>query len=47
MEVDKNLSPQDIQKKFPEYALLVSDLKKTNDIIINFAIELKRMIDND
>ena len=47
LDVDKNLSPQDIQRNFPEYTLLVSDLKKTNDIIIKYAIELKRIIDKE
>ena len=33
VEKSTNLSPQEIQKDYPEYQLLVDDLKKTNDII--------------
>lgn len=40
------LSPQEIQKEYPEYQSLVTDLKKTNDIMIRYADELKRLIDN-
>ena len=45
-EDSKNLSPQEIQKGFPEYQSLVNDLKKTNDIMIKYAGELKRLIDD-
>ena len=43
----KGMTPQEIQRKFPEYDLLVSNLKQTNDIMIKYAIELKRLIDNE
>lgn len=43
----ENSTPQDIQKEFPEYQELVGDLKKTNDIMIKYAEELKRLIDNE
>lgn len=43
----KGMTPQEIQRKFPEYDLLVSNLKKTNEIMIKYAIELKRLIDNE
>ena len=46
LENNKKLSPQDIQKKFPEYPTLVDDIKATNDIMISYAAELKRIIDN-
>lgn len=46
LEKNKDMSPQDIQKKFPEYQALVDDLKATNDIMINYASELKRIIDS-
>ena len=46
VEKSTNLSPQEIQKDYPEYQLLVDDLKKTNDIMIGYANELKRLIDN-
>ena len=42
----KELAPQDIQKNFPDYQNLVDDLKVTNDIMIKYALELKRMVDN-
>ena len=46
LEQNSDLAPQDIQKKFPEYQALVDDLRTTNDIMINYASELKRLIDN-
>lgn len=45
LDDNENLSPQEIQKKFPEYQLLVNDLKKTNEMMIKYAAELKRLID--
>lgn len=39
------LDPQNIQKNYPEYDTLVNDLKKTNGIMIKYASELKRLID--
>ena len=47
LEENKNLSPQEIQKQFPEYEILVNDLKKTNVIMMNYADELKRLIDDN
>lgn len=47
LEKDKDLSPQELQKKFPEYKNLVTDLKKTNEIMLNYANQLKRLIDNE
>lgn len=44
---DATLSPQEVQGSFPEYVLLVEDLKKTNDIMIKYADELKRLIDSN
>lgn len=38
-----NASPQEIQKKFPEYQLLTEDLKRINDQMIQFANELRRL----
>ena len=46
-ENNKNLSPQDLQKKFPEYQALINDLKKTNTIMMKYVDELKRLIDNE
>lgn len=45
-ETDKAKSPQEIQKGFPEYQDLVEDLQRTNDIMIKYAAELKRLIDD-
>lgn len=42
----EDLSPQDIQKKFPEYKDLINDLKAVNDIMINYISELKRLVDS-
>lgn len=44
---DLQLSPQELQRRFPEYESLVSDLKKTNEIMISFENELKRFIDDE
>ena len=35
-EKNQDMTPQEIQKMYPEYQELVSDLKKTNEIMINF-----------
>lgn len=42
---DATATPQEIQRTYPEYQLLIDDLKKTNDIMIKYADELKRLID--
>lgn len=42
----EKMSPQEIQREFPEYQALINDLKKTNDIMIKYTCELKRLIDN-
>lgn len=47
LESNENLSPQELQKNFPEYEELVNDLKKTNTIMMRYADELKRLIDNE
>lgn len=44
-ENTSNELPQDIQKRCPDYELLVQDLRKTNEIMINYATELKRIVD--
>lgn len=41
---NKNLSPQEIQKKFPEYETLVNDIKEVNKIIIAYASLLKKIV---
>lgn len=35
-EKNRGMSPQDIQKKFPDYQLLISDLKSVNDNLIKY-----------
>lgn len=47
LDRNPNASPQDIQKEFPEYQSLISDLRKTNEIMINYANELKRLFDKE
>lgn len=44
-EKNQDMTPQEIQKMYPEYQELVSDLKKTNEIMINFSKELRKIID--
>lgn len=46
LENNKSLSPQELQKQFPEYDVLVNDLKRTNAIMMKYANELKRLIDD-
>lgn len=47
-EIEKSennlLSPQEIQKKYPDYDELVNDLKNVNQILIGYSIELKKLI---
>jgi len=40
---NSNISPQDIQKNFPEYNELVKDLKDTNILMVRFAQELRKL----
>lgn len=42
----KNLSPQEIQRLFPQYEELTKDLLRVNRAIIQYRLELKRMIDH-
>lgn len=44
-EGSEALNPQEKQREFPEYQSLVDDLKKANSIMIKYADELKRLID--
>ena len=43
---EREKSPQELQKEFPDYQLLVKDLSAANKILGNYANELKRIIDN-
>jgi len=40
----KNKSPQDIQKNFPEFKVLISDMKRVNKELILYAKELKKIV---
>jgi hypothetical protein len=40
----KETCPQDCQRKFPDYALLVEDIKKVNSQLIQYAGELEKII---
>lgn len=43
-EDNKGLSPQEVQKKYKKYDELVIDLKETNQKMLQFADELKKLI---
>jgi len=40
-----NMTPQDLQKEYPEYKDLIKDLCKVNEQLIQYSKELKRLID--
>ncbi len=37
-------TPQEIQKKFPEYDELIKDLKKTNELLVDFSNQLREFL---
>lgn len=41
----KTITPQELQKKYPEYQALVADLSRINQQMISYASELKRLVD--
>lgn len=41
----KTITPQELQKKYPEYQDLVDDLSRINQQMISYAAELKRLVD--
>lgn len=41
----KEKSPQELQKEFPEYDELISDMLKVNTQLISYAHELKKLLD--
>ena len=45
LENDTLSSPQSIQQNYPEYQQIVEEIKATNLLMINYAKELKRLID--
>lgn len=44
LEKDKNKSPQEIQKEFPEYVVLVKDIKKVNKIMQEYRDSLEKIV---
>jgi hypothetical protein len=40
------LSPQDIQKQFPEYDKLIADLKRVNTEFMAFAVDLRKLAES-
>ena len=43
-EENKDKSPQEIQRKFPDYDELVSSIKEVNQLLIQYANELRKFI---
>lgn len=41
----KDLTPQELQKQYPEYLDLIADMKQINQQMIIYAEELKRLVD--
>jgi hypothetical protein len=41
---NKNLSPQEIQKKYPDFVKLVASMKAVNLILVNYSNELDKLI---
>lgn len=46
LDANKNLSPQEIQAKYPKYDELVADLRKTNQEFVRFADSLESISRN-
>lgn len=45
-ETNSGLSPQDIQKKFPQYKELVSELKSVNTKLVRYSKRLQDLVEN-
>ena len=43
-EINKRLSPQELQKKYPDFENLVTSMKEVNLILANYANELDKLI---
>jgi hypothetical protein len=41
---NSSFSPQDLQKQYPDYSNLITDLKAVNTILISYSNELKKLI---
>lgn len=44
---NKNLSPQEVQRKFPEYTALVADLRRLHDEVVEYSGFLRRVAEGD
>lgn len=40
----KDLTPQELQRRYPEYNLLIADIKRVNTILIDYSNELNKLI---
>lgn len=40
----RKLSPQEIQKKFPQYSDLVADLEKVSEQLVSYTVEIKKLV---
>jgi hypothetical protein len=43
----KEISPQELQKQYPEYKKLVADMRAINQNLISYAQELKKIVDGN
>ncbi len=41
----KTITPQELQRKYPEYQVLVDDMSRINQQMISYAAELRRLVD--
>jgi hypothetical protein len=44
MDTDRDVSPQELQKKFPEYENLIDDLMKVNRRLINYRLKMIELV---
>jgi hypothetical protein len=42
---DENLTPQDIQNKYPKYKELVEDMLEINEQLVQYTAEIKKLVD--
>lgn len=45
MEENKEFSPQEIQKKYPDYTELIQSMKEVNSLLIDYSSQLKKFIE--
>ena len=41
----QNLTPQELQKRYPEYKALMQSMKEVSEELTNFANELYKLVD--